>query len=63
MGNTIGRRLNLSESSTSEDIEEIEKGTSGKGDQENIDRHPTLTSSTAKFISNLEPLPRLDGMQ
>jgi len=44
MSNKIGISQNLSESSTSGDVEEIKKGTRGNGDQEDIDRHPTVTS-------------------
>jgi len=35
---------NLSESSTTEDVEEIEKGTRGNGDQKDIDRYPSVMS-------------------
>ena len=36
MGNEIGISPNLSESLTSEDIEEVERRTVGNGDQEDI---------------------------
>jgi len=39
MDRKIGIRPNSSESPTSEDVEEIEKGIRGNGDQEDIDRH------------------------
>lgn len=54
MGNEIGISPNLSESLTSEDIEEVERRTVGNGDQEDINWHPTLTSSTTEFILTLD---------
>ena len=41
----------LSGSSTSEDSEETEKGTRGNGDQEDIDRHPTVISIIMYYMN------------
>ena len=41
---------NLSESLTLEYLVEIEKGTKGNGDQEDIHRHPAVTSYLDKYL-------------
>ena len=50
MGIKLGMSSNLSESFTSEDIEEIERGTKGNGDQEDINRRPAVTSYLDKYL-------------
>ena len=53
MGNKLGMSSNSSESPTSEDVEEIEKGTRWNGDQEDIDRHPAVTSYFDQYLCML----------
>jgi len=51
LGNKLEISPNLSESSTLEDVEETEKGTVGNGDQEDIDRHPTVVSIIIYYMN------------
>ena len=50
MGIKLGISSNLSESLTSEDIEEIERGTNGNEDQDDIHRHLAVTSYLDKYL-------------
>ena len=53
MGNKLGVSPKLSESLTSEDVEEIYAGTGGNGNKEDMDSYHTVTSSMTKSILDL----------
>lgn len=51
MGNKISISFNPSESPTLDDVEQIEKGTRGRGDPEGIYQHPTVISIIMYYMN------------